>query len=40
MYAHLHKPRVTMFQMDKVLKSHGHTAIYLPPYHTELNAIN
>ena len=28
-----------MFQMDKALKSQGHTAIYLPPYHTELNAI-
>ena len=28
-----------MFQIDKVLKSHGHTAIRLPPYHAELNAI-
>ena len=28
-----------MFQIDKVLKSHGHTAICLPPYHAELNAI-
>ena len=39
MYAHIHKPKFPMFQMDKVLKSHGHTAIYLPPYHTKLNAI-
>ena len=28
-----------MFQIDKVLKSHRHTAIRLPPYHAELNAI-
>ena len=35
----LHKPRVPVFQIDKLLKSHGHTAIRLPPYHAELNAI-
>ena len=28
-----------MFRIDKVLKSNGHTAISLPPYHAELNAI-
>ena len=27
------KPRVPEFQIDKVLKSHGHTAIRLPLYH-------
>ena len=35
MYVHIHKSRVPVFQIDKVLKSHGHTA----PYHAELNAF-
>ena len=33
MYAHIHKPRERVFQIDKVLKSHKHTAFRLPPYH-------
>ena len=39
MHAHIQKPRVLVFQIDKVLKSHGHTANCLPPYHAILNAI-
>ena len=39
MHAHIQKPRVLEFQIDKVLKSHGHTANRLPPYHAILNAI-
>ena len=37
MYAHIHKPRVPVFQHDKVLKSYEHTTVRLPSHLTMLN---